>query len=157
MNSCNSETRRTVNKVGLFDKISKAVNVKAKPEPQVISESLEGDKRTVTFDDGSELVWKTLESRKATFILNADKLPSFTSERIDLEGGVLSPVDEKERPTLAYIRDGVKLFEVTTRMKAYKELEQWNGCEVARFIAERAIGDYGPYYKIWMYFKKKEK
>ena len=153
--------------MGLLDKLNKAANLtvrdvitkkqqaEEKPAPKKIGERREGDYIYTLFDDGSEVKAKFVESKRAIFVLDADKAPSFTGDRVDLEGGVLSPIDDKERPTLAYVRDGLKLFEVSPRMKSYKEIEEWRGSAVRRCIAERNEGNYGPYYNVWMYFAEK--
>lgn len=155
--------------MGLLDKLNKAANLTVRdivaknkktdeqPELVKIGERREGDYIYTMFSDGSEVKAKFIESKRATFIIDADKAPSFTGDRIDLEGGVLSPIDDKERPALAYLRDGLKLFEISPRMKSYKEIEEWKGCAVRRCIAERNEGNYGPYYKVWMYFAEKAK
>lgn len=132
--------------MGIFDRLKK--NQQEKPAQNIVREVETEDKVTVYFDDGSSMDWKKLESRKAVFNLDAKKVPDFTSDRIELEGGVLFDADDK----LSYIRDGVKVFEITKRMKAFKELEEWSGCAVKKFIAERKEGDYGSFYKVWMYF-----
>lgn len=142
--------------MGLLDKLNKAANMKVsglvkKKEPQIVSETVKGNVTTVKFDNGFELDVKTLESRRAIFNLETSKLPSFSSERVDLEGGLLT----EGKNSVVYIRDGVKVFEVSSRTKAFKELEEWRGCAVKRFIAERRQGDYGAYYKVWMYFGEK--
>ncbi len=122
-----------------------------KKEPEVVNETIEGNKRIVMFDDGSELVWKELESRRAVFNLNAADVPSFNSDRIELEGGILTENDNK----ISYIHDGIKIFEIGSRKKAYKEMKEWCGCNVIKLIAEKRSGDYGDYYTVWAYFHKK--
>lgn len=146
--------------MGLFGKLNKAANnavrdvlTKQKPAPEVVGERIEGNTRTVTMDDGSEIEWKTSEILRAVFNLDAEKAPSFTSERVEIAGGILQPTEDKERPTLAYVNDGVKLFEISPRMKAYKEVEECKGRTVRKCIAERNEGNYGPYYRMWMYFR----
>lgn len=140
--------------MGLLKKLAKvATSARQKDDqaPKAINEIREENRTIVTFEDGFELEWKDVESRRAIFNLEASKVPSFTSERVDLEGGILT-IEDKQA---SYLRDGIAVFTVTSRMKAYKELEEWSGCHVKRFIAERRSGDYGSFYKVWMYFGEK--
>lgn len=136
--------------MGFFDKLKKDKQQES-TAPKVINEVETDDKVTVFFDDGSSMDWKKRESHRVIFNLDAAKVPSFSSDRVELEGGMLT---EGEK-SLSYILDGVKVFEISSRTKSYKDLEEWRGCSVRKLIAERHDGTYGAYYKVWMYFGDK--
>lgn len=94
-----------------------------------------------------------LENLKVWVSIDANKweIP-MGDERYDFRGGEFLIAKAGKQPTYAVIGEGRKLFEVTPRMKAYKEIAERSQYKIRRIIALKKTSDYGDYYSTGFYF-----
>lgn len=96
---------------------------------------------------------KEMDKLKLWVNLDAKKWQGEESERLDYSDvEVLEKHADGKKPVYVIIGDGKKLFEVTSRMKMYSDIESRSSYKPRRLIVEQKDGNAGQYYRVGFYY-----
>ena len=115
------------------------------------------------FDEGIELYiqrtpeaiaeQEAREAMKLWTTLDATKWEIEQAERFKFLGGeILTRQVEGKKPVYIVMGENRKLFEVNSRMKMYKDIEQRAHYPIRKLIAELKEGEHGQYYRVGFYY-----
>lgn len=94
---------------------------------------------------------KDRRSLTTHFTVNNDRYSA--NGPVDEVGGeILESSKGKGKPTYVIVAGGSRVCEVTARMGAYKTIAERADKPLRRVISEKRDGDYGPYWRISLYF-----
>ena len=96
---------------------------------------------------------KMLDGLKLWVNVGADKWSAQPTERLDSENvEVIASQHDGKKETFVILADGIKLFEVNSRMKMYQDMVERAQYKPRRLIAEQKQGEYGDYYHVGFYY-----
>ena len=85
--------------------------------------------------------------------VGGDRWKGPDAERIDLYGAMVSAVTDGDTVNVVVSdAQGHVLCTVTPKMKSYQDAMGRAGSVVSHLIAEKRMGDYGPYWRVGLYY-----